>query len=312
MLHQTIRLYDDRDDVTLTTYLLDDSPEMANGRPRPVVLILPGGGYISCSDREGEPIAMAFAAMGYHACVLRYSVYNPGEFRMEFDQPMTVNPRSVFPNPLYDVAAAMLAIRANAGAWRVDTDKIAVCGFSAGGHNAAMYAVSWDKALLTGRFGVSADALRPAACVLGYAVTDYVAMHSGPRGTEAGAERLHLTSDMALLGTTEPTDDLLHQVSPARLVGDTTPAMFIWATWQDGLVPVAQSVAMVAALADHGIACETHIFERGPHGLALASTASAGARSELDPDAAQWIGLCARWLDKRFAPDLPAKKPWQD
>jgi acetyl esterase/lipase len=60
--------------VTLTGYLLDSSPEMPNMKQRPAVLILPGGGYRACSDREAEPIAMAFLAEGYQAFILRYSL----------------------------------------------------------------------------------------------------------------------------------------------------------------------------------------------------------------------------------------------
>ena len=64
-----IRLYENREDVTLTCYLWDDSPELLNGKKRPAVLICPGGAYLGCSDREGEPVALRFASMGYHAFV---------------------------------------------------------------------------------------------------------------------------------------------------------------------------------------------------------------------------------------------------
>ena len=65
MKTEVIRLYENRDDVTLTTYVLQDSPEMLAGKKRPAVLICPGGAYLFCSDREAEPIAMKFASMGY-------------------------------------------------------------------------------------------------------------------------------------------------------------------------------------------------------------------------------------------------------
>ena len=74
-----IRLYENREDVTLTCYLWDDSPELLNGKKRPAVLICPGGAYLGCSDREGEPVALRFASMGYHAFVLRYSTYTEGK-----------------------------------------------------------------------------------------------------------------------------------------------------------------------------------------------------------------------------------------
>ena len=73
--------------MRLTAYILDDSVEMLNGGKKGAILICPGGGYLYCSDREGEPVAMAFAAMGYHTFVLRYSVYNEnkeGEFLPDF------------------------------------------------------------------------------------------------------------------------------------------------------------------------------------------------------------------------------------
>ena len=74
MKTEIIKLYDNRSDVTLTTYVLQDSPEMLDGKTRPAILICPGGAYINCSDREAEPVAMKFASMGYHTFVLRYSV----------------------------------------------------------------------------------------------------------------------------------------------------------------------------------------------------------------------------------------------
>ena len=56
-------LYDDDPKVTLTTYILDDSPEMLMGKKRPAVLVCPGGAYMFCSDREAEPVAIRFASM---------------------------------------------------------------------------------------------------------------------------------------------------------------------------------------------------------------------------------------------------------
>lgn len=68
--------------ATLTAYLLDTSKEMPNMTERPAVLVIPGGGYYMCSDREAEPIAMAFAVHGYNTFVLRYTVGEGKEFKM--------------------------------------------------------------------------------------------------------------------------------------------------------------------------------------------------------------------------------------
>jgi acetyl esterase/lipase len=124
--------------VTLTTYLLDSYDEMPNTRIHPAILLCPGGGYRFCSNREAEPVAMAFLAEGYHVFILRYSI----------------NENAAFPKPLQDAEEALELIRKNSRDWNVDPEKIAACGFSAGGHLAAAL----------GTMGK----IRPNALVLGY------------------------------------------------------------------------------------------------------------------------------------------------
>ena len=75
MINNTYYLHEGRTDVSLKTYVINEAGEMNTQGARPAVLILPGGAYLNCSDREAEPIALRFAAMGYHAFVLRYSTY---------------------------------------------------------------------------------------------------------------------------------------------------------------------------------------------------------------------------------------------
>ena len=75
---EVIKFYENREDVTLTTYVLKDSQELLDGKKRPAIIICPGGAYLSCSDREGEAVALRFASMGYHTFVLRYSTYMEG------------------------------------------------------------------------------------------------------------------------------------------------------------------------------------------------------------------------------------------
>lgn len=137
MKTDVIRLTDDPE-VTMTAYLLDGSTELSNAAVRPAVLIFPGGAYAVCSDREAEPVAMAYLAQGYHAFILRYSLRE----------------KANFPRPLNDAETALTCIRGYAEKWGVAPDKIAVCGFSAGGHLAAAL----------GTMG----SVRPNAMILGY------------------------------------------------------------------------------------------------------------------------------------------------
>ena len=143
MKTEKLYFYEGRTDVSLTAYLWEDSPDLGAGMRRPAVLVCPGGGYINCSDREGEPVALRFAAMGYHAFVLRYSTSMNGEGGFpDLRQPVTPKPETQHPAPVREIGMAMLAIRSRAAEWNVDADRIALCGFSAGGHNAAMYATN--------------------------------------------------------------------------------------------------------------------------------------------------------------------------
>ncbi len=120
MPYQVLTL-NEAQNVTLTCYLYEKSPEYPDLDLRPAVLVLPGGGYAMCSDREAEPVALGFAAEGFHAFVLRYTL-------------KSVKP---WPAPLEDYEKAMDCILAHAEEWGVDKERIAVAGFSAGGHLAA-------------------------------------------------------------------------------------------------------------------------------------------------------------------------------
>ncbi|MBQ4290118.1 MAG: alpha/beta hydrolase [Clostridia bacterium] len=125
--------------MTLTAYIQDVGGEYRFSR-RPAMLVLPGGGYSFCSDREADPIALAYLNAGYHAFILRYTLKSVGGW----------------PCPLEDCDAAMALLEEKADEWNIEPGKIAVSGFSAGGHLAACAA--------------TLGAHRPAAAVLVYPV----------------------------------------------------------------------------------------------------------------------------------------------
>lgn len=302
MKTEVIQLYEDRNDVTLTTYILQDSPELLAGKERPAVLICPGGGYFYCSDREAEPVALKFASMGYHAFVLRYSTYCGETKRMpNLAKPIPVNENCKYPNALREIGEAMRIIREHAKTWLVDMDKIAVCGFSAGAHNAAMYATHWQEEVISGYFQEEKEMFRPAALILGYVLSDYVYMKEAMKDFNSMNRRYFEGAAMAYLGEADPSEEILDQVSPARHVTGDMPPTFLWATAEDSLVPVQHSLCMSYALAEKNIPFELHIFEKGSHGLALADQSSARTQGQINSDAAKWAELAGNWLEKRFA-----------
>jgi acetyl esterase/lipase len=139
MLSETIILNKERN-VTLTTYIQPVGGEFTYINKRPAVIVIPGGGYQFCSDREAEIVAFEYLRAGYHTFVLRYSIKE----------------NAVWPNPLDDYDQAMELIRSRADEWHIYEDKIAVLGFSAGGHLASAAATMSKN--------------RPNAALLGYAV----------------------------------------------------------------------------------------------------------------------------------------------
>lgn len=123
----------------LTAIIQDVEGEFGNIKKRPAIIVMPGGAYWGCSDREAEPVGFAYAKAGYHVFILRYAV---GEHRG-------------WPYPLDEYEQTMELLMEKQEEWHILTDKIAVIGFSAGGHLAATAATTAKH--------------RPNAAILGYA-----------------------------------------------------------------------------------------------------------------------------------------------
>lgn len=252
----------------MVAYLQDKMPADPEDYCFPAVLVCPGGGYTHLSPREAEPVALAFAAKGFQVFVLYYSLL-----------PKTL------PQPLLDGAKAMNLIRDHAKEWDVDPHKVAVCGFSAGGHLAAMLSTLWREPVIE-ESGLSCEKTRPDAAILGYAV-----VMAGEDEAKPGrlAEKLG-----------DINDPLVHKAAfLTKQVSEHNPPTFLWHTAADQTVPVANSLLMAKALADHKVPFELHVFPEGAHGLALALRRTSGGdpAGEL-PEVAGWMGLCCDWLKR--------------
>ena len=276
MLHTIIHLKDrypflgaDGRDPIVECYLPEPMAEMGwEDRKRPCLVICPGGGYGMVSQREGEPIAFHFLPKGYNVFVLTYSVA-PHRF----------------PVQLQEVAAVMQTIYDCAEQWHCDTERIALMGFSAGGHLAAHYSNCWNIPQVRQVFPES----KPVqASVLCYPVITVDGMNA------------HLGSFYNLLGVDTLEDIPAEQFSCERLVTAQTPPAFLWHTAEDPVVPVLNSLRYAAALSEQGIPFALHIYTKGTHGLATVDDQTNPPLPEEVAYAERWLQEAGKWLSDLF------------
>lgn len=256
-----------KEPAVLTSYVLDRPTDVYLAPRRAAVVICPGGGYGMVYPGEGEPIAMAFAARGIHAFVLNYSV-----------APMR------FPGALLELSKAVAFVREHAEEWLIDPDRIAVCGFSAGGHLAASLGVYWKEGFVQRYMGFDRDENRPNGLVLGYPVI------SGAKGITHEGSLLNLMGDA-------PGEREVDLFSLENHVSDFTPPAFLWHTCDDSCVPVTNSMLFAQALQRAGKRFEYHVFPHGPHGLCLANEVTASCPELVVPECQCWIDMAARFVE---------------
>lgn len=241
---------------TLTVY----RPQKPNGTG---VLIFPGGGYAYLSiDKEGEKVAEWLNTQGITAFVVKYRL--PADTIMQ--------DKSI--GPLQDAQQAVRIVRENATQWSIDTDKIGVIGFSAGGHVAATLCTRYDEKVYAENSGISA---RPDFTILMYPVIsmDEAITHKGSRKN--------------LLGET-PTEDEILKFSNENKVNTLTPQTFIVHAGDDKSVPVENSIRYYNALKQNNVPAELHIYEKGGHGFGLGTK---GGTSR------HWTTDCTNWLREK-------------
>lgn len=288
MKHFRLPLWMGREDVAITAYLAEE-PKMPGMRmlKRPAVVVVPGGGYLACSimGGEGDETPAAFFTAGYQTFMLEYTVkMNAG------DHPTAA------PSALRDLGKAMMVIREHAEEWNVDPQRIAICGFSAGGHLCGMLATRWDDPILHGYFGIAPDVFRPQAAILCYPLTDYLEQKELP-------DEMGPLSNMALFGTEAPSPEQLLDQSPAHHISDKTPPIFLVHAMDDHLVTPLHTLNMVKACHEKGIPCEAHLFYQGGHGFGLGSDMAEPSRADRKCRCGQWFELALQWLSQQFAPD---------
>lgn len=252
-------------DPTVEVYLPYNMPEMGRqNKKRPCMVICPGGAYCMCSERESEPVALQFLAQGFNVLVIAYSTAS-----------------HQFPTQLREVAALMELIYENADNWNCNTSKIAIMGFSAGGHLAAHYSTAYDCEEVREVF--------PESKAVNASVLCYPVITADPA-------HAHLGSFYNLLGKQDITEQDVQKYSCDRLVKENTPPAFIWHTAEDNAVPVMNSLLYASALSKYKIPFEMHIYPYGWHGLSTADYLTNDNINEKIDHVAAWVGCACKWL----------------
>lgn len=246
----------------MIAYLPSNSDRIDINLKRKTVLLLPGGGYRTHSERETEPVALRLMAKGFNVFVLYYSV-----------EPAT------FPTSLCEVATAIALIRENYQKWNVDVNGIVVGGFSAGGHLTGSIGTLWHTDFLEKQTGLKKEQYRPNGLMLGYSVVT--------------TSFTHMKSINRLVGG---IDEFKNLVSNENNVTIYTPKSFIWHTYTDEMVPMESSLMMANALKKCDIPFELHIFPNGPHGLSLCDESTASKPDQINPQASVWFDMFVTWL----------------
>jgi acetyl esterase/lipase len=248
-----------------------EKPALHVFRPRKsnkvAVILIPGGAYtFIVGTHEGGDTAEALTARGYTVFVLIHRL--PGEGWSN---------RSAV--PLQDAQRAVRVIRSNAGRYGVDTAKVAVLGYSAGGHLAATLATGFAEPTYAPSDGIDRLDARPDAAGLIYPVITL-------------AQPFTNTQSAAYLLGPSPSAALIAARSADLHVDRTTPPTFLAHALDDTAVPPENSLQMLAALRAAKVPAEAHFFEQGGHGFGLGQPGTT---------ASQWPTLFDTWLGRHMA-----------
>ncbi|WP_083346083.1 alpha/beta hydrolase [Terriglobus roseus] len=241
----------DADSPSVDVYLPATNPTQTG------VLVIPGGAYGYLAAPEGKPVAVWLQEHGVAAFVLHYRV-SPYHY----------------PAEMLDGLRAMRLIRSRAVEFHITADRIGVWGFSAGGHLASYLMTQWQQQLVPATDSVDAIDARPDFGILAYPV-----ISMSPVVTHHGSHE-------NLLGP-NATPEQEAQLSSELHVGENSPPAFLFATTDDGVVPVQNSMALCTAYVQKHLPIEMHLFEHGPHGVVLAQNL---------PGASAWPNLLITWM----------------
>ena len=229
--------------------------------PKGAVIICAGGGYFWKEPQEAFPHATWLNIIGLNAFVLDYRIKPPHK------QPDCA---------LQDAQRAVRTLRHRADEWKIKKDKIAVLGFSSGGHLAAMVSTHFDEGDPQASDPVERESCRPDAQILCY-----------PHITYTPYSKNDPDFMNRFFGEGYTQDDVAKANAHLHVRPDTPPA-FIWGMQGDWQFKQKQWEYYTKALDEKEVPYSYHIFPQGSH---------SEGREKTSPVWKQWTMLCALWLE---------------
>ena len=242
------------------------SSKLKSSKDKAAVLIIPGGGYEALwIDKEGVDVAKWLNGLGISAFVLKHRIpyWEGKECRSDV--------------ALADAQRAMRIIRKNSKKWEINSKKIGVLGFSAGGHLASTLSTHHDQGIRRSNLEIEKFASRPDFSILIYPVVTMKQPY------------VHMGSRKSLIGNAPSNEILEYFSNEMQVKADTPPAILIHSDNDLGVL-VENSVNYYLALRKHKIPAALHVWEDGGHGYGLAK----GQGSIKD-----WPIICQNWMIQR-------------
>jgi len=223
------------------------------------VIICPGGGYqYITANMEGTDIAEQFVKMGVAAIVLKYRI--PNDAWMVHKEI----------GPLQDAQQAIKMVREQAAKWNINSNRIGIMGFSAGGHLASTAGTHFNKVLIP---NTTKTSVRPDFMILIYPVISFL------------PGICHVGSKEQLVGKNAGIE-LVNEYSNELQVTEQTPPTFLVHASDDDAVISMNSIAFYDSLVSKKIPAEIHIYQSGGHGFGMF----------IKNSQERWMDRCESWL----------------
>ena len=225
-------------DLFLPRQQLDD-------KPLPIVAFIHGGGWRKGSRRSGlNFIGPIVQTRKYIGASIGYRLTD----------------EAIWPAQIHDCKAAIRWLRANAGMYGGDSNKIVVAGSSAGGHLVALLGTSGDVAELEGDLGDWGEkSSRVNGVINFFGPSNFTSMggwHNNPDSPES----------ILLGGPVQENMDTARSASPITYVTKDDPPFLTIHGTNDALVPFGQSVELTDSLQKAGVLARLIPIQDGGHG----------------------------------------------